>query len=93
VCRPVFLSFSETKTKTFWWIVLRIDFKELYTFTRDSHMCVYTDLLVCARLSCICMYKCARVGVIDPFGPLGWYGVASIIRLLKIIGLFCKRAL
>jgi len=27
------------------------------------------------------------------FFPLSWYGVATISRLLKIIGLFCKRAL
>jgi len=49
---------------------------------------------------CVCVYVCVYVSL---FETRSWcvcvyvsqteYGVASISRLLKIIGLFCKRAL
>jgi len=51
----------------------------LYTFSRPSyvHICIRSHVLYLYTLSC----------------SLDYYGVASISRLLKIIGLFCKRAL
>ena len=51
----------------------------LYTFSTHSyvHICIHSHVLYLHTLSC----------------SLDYYGVASISRLLKIIGLFCKRAL
>ena len=51
---------------------------------------------MCAYVFFACMYLyiyvCVYVLVCEQWSPL-WYGVASINRLLKIVGLFCKRAL
>jgi len=43
---------------------------------------------------CVCKYICACVCVsIDVHVCIGRYQVATMSRLPKIIGLFCKRAL
>jgi len=45
--------------------------------------CVYVCMYVCV---CVCVCVCGSIVI--------WvYGVASVSRLLKMIGLFCKRAL
>jgi len=56
-------------------------------------MLQYDDTCVYVRwciLSCVyvCQYVCTDLGIAQ-----GKYGVATISRLLKIIGLFFKRAL
>jgi len=69
--------------------------------------CIYTYLYVYIHVDvyiymCIfvCMYPCIYVSMSEVIGPWGYsgmcvyrYGVATISGLLKIIGLFCKRAL
>jgi len=49
---------------------------------------MYVCMCVCVCV-CACVRACIRVYIID--SPI--YGVATISRLLKIIDLFCKRAL
>ena len=48
-----------------------------------ERVCVRVCVCVCVR-GCVCMRK---------FTQQSEYGMASSSRLLKIIGLFCKRAL
>ena len=68
-------------------------------------MCVYTSVLqvnkwVCVYLSaagkvhvCTCCGEGACVSLLRVDTSVCGYGVATISRLLKIIGVFCKRAL
>ena len=59
-------------------------------------VCVYVRMCMCMCVCvCVCVYVCARASVcVSPTKrPEDSYGVAIISRLLKIIGLFCKRAL
>jgi len=73
-----------------WW-------RRLTTVLSDIDVCV----CVCVRV-CVCVPVCAwcqhYLCVFEwrspiPVTTLTWYGVATISRLIKIIGLFCKRAL
>jgi len=63
----------------------------------QTHIFIY-HMYICARMcflhACIFIFTsvCMSLCVCEQWSPL-WYGVASINRLLKIIGLFCKRAL
>jgi len=57
-------------------------------------MCVYVCVCVCMCV-CVCVCVCVFVShlLILTRAPIHSYGVATISRLLKSIGLFCKRAL
>jgi len=61
---------------------------------RDSFMCV-TGLILCWYnwFQCVAWLVRVRVFAMNNTCETTWYGVATISRLLKIIGLFCKRAL
>jgi len=61
--------------------------KKIYIHTRDPCVCVCVCVCVCI---CVIRMICVSVSV-----SLGYttYGVATTSRLLKIISLFCKRAL
>ena len=52
-----------------------------------THVHMYT----CGVCACVCMCMCVRVYA-QWTTPLR-YEVASVSRLLKIVGIFCKRAL
>jgi len=61
------------------------------TWNSPTDICVYMCVCVCARRS-VCLHVCVHWMHVY---TMVWhhYGVATINRLLKIIGLFCKRAL
>ena len=69
--------------------------KKRKTVTAEEHflrsiieMCVCVcvrEMCVCVRVGEMCVCVCVREMCV--------YGVATISRLLKMIGLFCKRAL
>ena len=55
------------------------------------YVCMYTYMYIFVYVhTCICMY--VRIYIYTLSGDLGnqLYGVATICRLLKIIGLFCR---
>jgi len=60
-------------------------------------MCVCMCICICMYVLCISIFMCKYVFLIRVFFGhillLNVYGVAMISRLLKIVGLFCKRAL
>ena len=54
-------------------------------------VCMYVNFGMCPCVSMYFMYILMCVGVYRCIFSMFWYGVATISRLLKIIGLFCKR--
>ena len=57
------------------------------------HMCVYTSCIYIYVYICICVYVHMCVYKYGNAHTSATYGVASVSRIDKIIGLFCKRAL
>ena len=55
---------------------------------RAHRMYVYMRVFVCV---CVCVRE--RIGARERYTARFMYGVATCSRLLKITGLFCKRAL
>ena len=51
------------------------------------------NVLACLYVCAYMCYICVVVYEVLVLVYSVWYGVATISRLLKIIGLFCKRAL
>ena len=62
-------------------------------------MCVRVRVRVCMHVVCECVWESVRVCVVIYVPVFGCevemyeilYGVATISRLLKIIGLFCRK--
>ena len=59
----------------------------MYVQASVMYLCVYVCMCMCVYVCVSIMYLCVYVCVVFV------YGVATICRLLKIIGLFLKRAL
>jgi len=68
---------------------MNVDDLEQERETKREIMCVCV-CIVCACVCAVCVYVCA---VNAGSARVVCYGVATVSRLLKIIGLFCKRAL
>jgi len=75
----------------------------LYTIHAHIHVCVYV-CVCCVQYTCtihehinVRVYMCECAVLSEKYSwyhqHFSWYRVASISRLLKIIGLFCKSAL
>jgi len=60
------------------------------TYACISLQCMY--IIIVITYACISL-QCMYIITVITYSLLQWYGVAMTSRLLKIVGLFCKRAL
>jgi len=82
-------SHEQKRNELFWWHALQGPRANLFVYIYMyvcMHMCVHAYI-------CVCIHTNIQTHMHAHATGLRKYGVATICRLLKIIGLFCKRVL